>query len=174
VIRSIIFSITSIIILLSNPVSGLFQHQSNDEIKVDIINIEELNAIINNRNGKPLLINVWATWCTPCRDEFPDLIRLAKDYDDQIEVVGISADSPEEIDSKVTPFLQQINSSFSNFIIKFNDPEEFINLMNIRWGGAIPATFIYDKYGIQKEFFVGKKNFSDFEKRIKNYLSPTE
>ena len=46
--------------------------------------------------------------------------------------------------------------------------------MNQDWSGAIPATFIYDKTGVQKEVFIGKQSFDDFEKIVKSYLSPTE
>jgi len=174
IVTSIIFGFISFISIINYPVSELFQHQARDELKVEIINLEELNDIVITRQGKPLLLNVWATWCIPCREEFPDLIRLAEDYDDGIEVIGISVDSQGEIESKVIPFLQQVNSSFTNYIINFDDPEDFINLVNKDWGGAIPATFIYDKTGVQKEIFIGKQSFGDFEKSIKSYLSSTE
>lgn len=173
-INLIIFGFFALSTIISNPVYELLPYQARDELKVEIINLEELNDIINTRQGTPLLLNVWATWCIPCREEFPDLIRLAEDYDDGIEVIGISVDSQEEIESKVIPFLQQVNSSFTNYIINFDDPEDFINLVNKDWGGAIPATFIYDKTGVQKEVFIGKQSFGDFEKIVKSYLSPTE
>jgi thiol-disulfide isomerase/thioredoxin len=41
-----------------------------------------LNEIINNRMGKVLFINVWATWCVPCIEEFPDIVRIAEHYED--------------------------------------------------------------------------------------------
>jgi thiol-disulfide isomerase/thioredoxin len=170
----IIFGFIALSTINSNPVSELFQHQISDEFNVEIINLEELNDIINTRQGKPLLINVWATWCIPCREEFPDLMRMAEDYDDEIEVIGISVDLLEEIESKVNPFLQQVNSLFTNYIIEINDPEDFINFMSKDWSGAIPATFIYDKTGVQKVVFIGKQSFNDFEKIVKGYLSSTE
>lgn len=174
IVSTIIFSFISFFSVINYPVSELFQHQKSDEFNVEIINLEELNDIINTRQGKPLLINVWATWCIPCREEFPDLMRMAEDYDDEIEVIGISVDLLEEIESKVNPFLQQVNSLFTNYIIEINDPEDFINFMSKDWSGAIPATFIYDKTGVQKEVFIGKQSFNDFEKSIKSYLSSTE
>jgi thiol-disulfide isomerase/thioredoxin len=174
IVSTIIFSFISFISVINYPVSELIQHQKSDEFNVEIINLEELNDIIITRQGKPLLLNVWATWCIPCREEFPDLMRMAEDYDDEIEVIGISVDLPEEIESKVIPFLQQVNTSFNNYIIEINDPEDFINFMNQDWSGAIPATFIYDKTGAQEEVFIGKQSFNDFEEAIKSYLSSTE
>ena len=118
IVSTIIFSFISFISVINYPVSELFQHQAQVDLKVEIINLEKLNDIINTRQGKPLLINVWATWCVPCREEFPDLVQMAEDYDDEIEVIGISVDLQEEIESKVIPFLQQVNTSFNNYIIE--------------------------------------------------------
>lgn len=49
--------------------------------------------------GKVVLLNFWATWCPPCREEIPELIELANRYKDQLEIVGVSMDdaSPQEV-----------------------------------------------------------------------------
>ena len=136
--------------------------------KVEIISVEDLKELIENRNGKPLIINVWATWCAPCREEFPDLVTLANKYADEIEVVGISVDFPEELDSKIIPFLKKHNADFSNYVIKVIDPEDFINLLNEDWRGAIPATFVYDENGNQVKYLIGKQSYEGFEKLVEN------
>jgi thiol-disulfide isomerase/thioredoxin len=138
--------------------------------QVKIINISDLEEIIKQSDDRALLINVWATWCLPCREEFPDLVKLAKDYNENIRVVGISADDPDELDSKVIPFLKSQNAEFENYIIKVVDPEDFINLLNKDWGGVIPATFLYDKKGKQKEVLIGKQSYELFEKAVKKVI----
>jgi thiol-disulfide isomerase/thioredoxin len=45
----------------------------------------------NDFKGKVVLVNFWATWCPPCRDEIPDLIKLQEHYKDQLVVIGISS-----------------------------------------------------------------------------------
>jgi thiol-disulfide isomerase/thioredoxin len=47
---------------------------------VEVIDVKKLKEIINNRNGKPLLVNVWATWCVPCREEFPELVKITDKF----------------------------------------------------------------------------------------------
>ena len=48
------------------------------------------NAI--KTNGKPLLVNFWATWCDPCREEFPDLVKIDTDYKEKIDFITVSFD----------------------------------------------------------------------------------
>ena len=156
-------------ILVSGITSNVFS-QSGVKTQVKIINVSDLEKIINQNDERALLINVWATWCLPCREEIPELVKLAKDYNKYIRVVGISADDPDDLDSKVLPFLKNQNAEFENYIIKVVDPEDFINLLNKDWSGAIPATFLYDKYGKQKEILIGKQSYELFEKAVKKVI----
>lgn len=158
----------TVIVLWIKPGYSFFEPPSLNVIDVKIISIEELKELIKNRDGKPLLINVWATWCAPCREEFPDLVKIANEYFDQIDVVGISVDFPEEIDSKIIPFLKKQNADFKNYIIKVIEPEDFINLLNKNWSGAIPATFIYNGIGNQVRYLIGKQSFEEFKKVIES------
>lgn len=157
------------VILVSGITSNVFS-QPKAVSQVKIINVSDLEEIINQSDDRVLLINVWATWCLPCREEFPDLVKLAKDYDKNIRVVGISVDDTDDLDSKVIPFLKQQNAEFENYLLKVVDPEDFINLLNKDWGGAIPATFVYDKKGKQKEALIGKQSYELFEQAIKKVI----
>jgi thiol-disulfide isomerase/thioredoxin len=163
------------LVFLIKPVYALIDSPSEKSIKVEIVSIKDLRKIIENRIGKPLLINVWATWCAPCREEFPDLVKIANEYYGQIDVVGISVDFPEEIDSKIIPFLKKQNADFKNYVIKVIEPEDFINLLNENWSGAIPATFIYDGNGEQIKYLIGKQSYEEFEKAAlqASTISPT-
>ena len=44
------------------------------------VNAEEMQALLKRDGKRPLLVNYWATWCDPCRDEFPDLVKIDQDY----------------------------------------------------------------------------------------------
>src|SRR5215212_425288 len=55
----------------------------------------------NDFNGKVVLVNFWATWCPPCRDEIPDLIKLQQRYKDHLLIIGVSSDEgPVDMVSK--------------------------------------------------------------------------
>ncbi len=156
-------------IFYNKPVYPFLKVNIYNPIDVEVISVEDLKEVIKNRNGKPLLINVWATWCAPCREEFPDLVKIAEVYKEKIDVIAISVDFPEEIDSKIIPFLKKQNASFSNYVIKVVEPEDFINFLNLEWSGAIPATFIYDEKGKQVKHLIGMQSFTEFKKVIENF-----
>src|SRR5262245_24408831 len=57
-----------------------------------------LASAIAARSGRVVLVNFWATWCVPCREEFPDLARLEKAYRDKgVAVLGVSIDSAKDL-----------------------------------------------------------------------------
>lgn len=93
-------------------ISSLCFGQSFDSTEVKSIDQNELNSIIENREGKLLLINIWATWCVPCREEFPDLVELSQHYQNELDVIAISVDFTEDIQTKIKPFLKRIKSNF--------------------------------------------------------------
>ena len=154
----------TLIIILLLFLSDINYGQTDQQyLEVSEITIAELNDIIKNREGRVLLINIWATWCVPCKEEFPDLIKISDKYGEQIELVGISIDYPDEIESKIVPFLNELQPNFINYVNGENDSEMFINNLNPKWSGAIPATFFYDLEGKQYLFYEGKMSFEEIE-----------
>jgi len=145
--------------------------QSETTPEVKIINVSDLELILEEGKGSAILINIWATWCEPCREEFPDLVKLSDEYKKSIRFIGISADDVDELSSKVIPFLKKQNAQFENYLIKVTEPEDFIDLLNADWSGAIPATFIYDKNGKQTEVLIGNQSYEEFENSIKKVIN---
>jgi len=136
---------------------------------VKTIDEKGVKSLIENRDGRPLLINFWATWCIPCVEEFPDIVKLAKKYKD-VDFVGVSLDHPDEIKSKIEPFLKKMKAPFVNFVAKFKDDQVLIDMINKNWNGAIPATAIYNGKGKQVSFHPKKKTYSEFEKELKKVI----
>ena len=151
----------------------IFSCQNDKVIQTNIALLDsiKLTQLIEENKKNVFIVNVWATWCVPCVEEMPDLIKL-KDYykNKNVKIIGVSIDYPEEIESKVVPFIQKHNLNFPVFVNNFRKDELFINFLNQDWSGAVPATFIYDKNGIQKEFLLGKHSFDDFKSVVEKYL----
>ena len=138
---------------------------------ITVIDGEDIEKFISQRSGKVLLINIWATWCVPCREEFPDLIKLNEKFKSEIDVIGISVDYTDEIESKIKPFSKKMNVNFPLYVNGISDVEAFINIFDTEWNGAIPATFIYDSNGDIVNKIYGKKDFDYFENVIIHILN---
>jgi thiol-disulfide isomerase/thioredoxin len=160
--------------------SGCSENKKYTDIKeeeeknysVTIIDDKKISEIINNRMGKALFINVWATWCVPCVEEFPDIVKIAEHYrNTDVDVITLNVDMSSQIDSLVIPFLRSFNADLPVYNIREKSAENVINLLSDQWNGAIPATFIFDKNGEQKVFILGKEKFLNFRSAVDSVRS---
>ncbi len=89
--------------------------------------------------GKPLIVNVWASWCGPCRAEMGSLERLAQRYNGkEFNVIGISTD---DYRNKAELFLEQTETTFENFL------DHKLLLENMLGANTIPLTILVDANG---------------------------
>lgn len=138
-----------------------------DQILVEAIDEKGFRQLVTERKGKALFVNLWATWCKPCEEEFPDIVKLSNELaGPNIEFVAISLDYPDEVDSKIIPFLRENKISFKVYVADVKDQESFINTVNSVWSGALPATAVYDNSGRRKSFLVGQQDYTAFKKEI--------
>lgn len=135
------------------------------ELLTDIAS-EEIETLIakHNADGKVVLVNIWATWCGPCVEEFPDIVELKHKYKDQLEVVFISADFPEDRE-RALQFLKDQKVTWETYM-KTGKDEPFINAISNDWSGALPFTKIYSKNGQITSYWENKASFETFETAI--------
>ena len=117
-----------------------------------------------------MLVNMWATWCVPCREEFPDLLRLRRDYAGRgLRVVLVSGDFHSEA-AAARRFLQEQGVDFPTYI-KAGKDMEFINAFEPRWSGVLPATFIYDTDGALRHAWEQKTSYAPLEAGVLDVLN---
>jgi thiol-disulfide isomerase/thioredoxin len=114
--------------------------------KVTKIDIEGLKPLLKP-DGRPLLINFWATWCPPCREEFPDLVKLDKEFGGKIDVITISMDDPGDIDTLVPQFLAKMNAGMPTYLLHTPDEDAAIKLVTPDYSGNLPLTVLYESNG---------------------------
>jgi len=119
-------------------------------VSVASIDADGLAAVLKRQSpdAKPLLVNFWATWCDPCREEFPDLVKIDRQYRPQgLEFTAVSLDDPTEIKTAVPKFLREMGLTTPTYLLNVSDPEPAINRVDPEWSGALPATFLFDSQG---------------------------
>lgn len=131
-----------------------------------------LQRVLAAQKGKVVVLNFWATWCVPCREEFPDLGRLQTAYRERgFAVIGISTDFASQRPA-VEKFLADLKPPFSNYVKKpGGDDQRFIDAVERSWGGELPFTVLYDRSGRKAKVLSGKHSYAEYEKEIRPLLS---
>jgi thiol-disulfide isomerase/thioredoxin len=118
------------------------------KIVVAPIDTDALKNLLTQQRQRPLLVNFWATFCDPCRDEFPDLVKIDKDYRPQsLEFVTVSLDDMSDINTTVPEFLGSMKATMPAYLLNVSDPEPAINIVDMAWRGDLPATYLYNEKG---------------------------
>ncbi len=113
----------------------------NPEMAPPLQALDLLGKPVNKENwgGKVVLVNFWATWCPPCREEIPELLELKKEFKDQLEIVGMSED--DDPPASVLKFARQKGMTYPIVMAT----QELIDA----YGGvpALPTSFLIDTQG---------------------------
>jgi thiol-disulfide isomerase/thioredoxin len=136
------------------------KNEKTEISKIDVVDDEGLRKIISQRNGRTLFLNIWATWCAPCVEEFPAIVKLSKQFKgNNFEVIALSVDLPSERKSKIAPFIKKQGANFRVIVAEEKSSNDIINMLDPEWNGAVPVTFIYDKTGKQRKMLTGAQTY---------------
>lgn len=114
-------------------------------------------------HGKVVILNFWATWCPPCRDEVPDFVRLQSKYRDKgLAIVGLSLDAGGAND--VRPFVDEYDVNYTMLIANQETAESYGGIQ------GIPTSFLLDREGKIVKRFVGRASAEAFEEAIRPLL----
>lgn len=161
-------------VLVSFSISGCggSEHQKISTPEVLPLKAHEVQEVVESFAGdKAVLLNVWATWCIPCVEEFPYIIQVQNEHQDELQVVFISADFPEEID-RVNNFLADHGVYWQTYLKDDND-ERFIDAVWPDWTGAIPVTVFYNKDGTHLTYFERGAKYEEFKELALKAISNT-
>lgn len=126
-----------------------------NETKIIPLKPENYPALIEAYKGKIIVVNIWSTFCDPCREEFPEFLEIYQTFQEKpFKLLFISVDFPDDLD-RVKNFLEHHKVTFPTYWMDGKD-EPFIKAVNPEWSGAIPATLIYSPEGRRVFFKEGK------------------
>jgi thiol-disulfide isomerase/thioredoxin len=136
-----------------------------------LIDAQGYQRLLDQYRGKPVLITFWATWCEPCRDEYPMLNELAKQYAPKgLRVVGVNLDGDGDL-ILMRRFIARYKPAFPNYRKKPGGESAFLEAVLPGWQGELPASFFYAKDGRQIGHLLGARNRDTYEAAIGSLLA---
>ncbi|MFT9846672.1 peroxiredoxin family protein [Aneurinibacillus sp. REN35] len=114
---------------------------------------------LSDFRGKKVIVNMWATWCPPCRAEMPDMQKFyEKNKQKGIEIVAINLTQSEKNKNSVPAFIQEFGLTFPVFL---DEKSEIANTFQVQ---AIPTSYIIDSNGIIHQAITGPMDYDTMEK----------
>lgn len=119
------------------------EEKAADKVELKTVKYDKLNEAIRSHRGKVVVVDVWASWCLPCKQEFPHLVALHRKYAaDGLVCLSVSVDE-EKTAAKALEFLQKQKATFGNYRL-----DEETDFWQEKWDlKGIPAVFVFDRDG---------------------------
>ena len=140
-----------------------------DQSALPRITDKGIQTLVAKNKGKVVLVHFWATWCPPCAEEFPALVKVYAAYKPRgLEVIAVSLNDFSEM-QEVMSFVRKQNPPFPVYIAGTVE-EVFYRSIDKRWASGLPLSMIYDKTGKLRYFHDGARTYTQFERDIRSVL----
>lgn len=146
---------------------------SQDNKGIEIWDFEKLELYIQESTGKMKIINFWATWCGPCIKELPLFENIKQDYEKDAEVLLVSLDFSDMLESRVIPFVEKQGLSAKVILLSDEDYNSWIDKVHPSWSGSIPAT-LFVRIDGQRIFFEDEFEEEELSNLIDELLNKTQ
>lgn len=138
--------------------------------QVKLLSLNELEQRMAKGNDTTYVVNFWATWCGPCIEELPSFEKLQANFKDKpLKVILLSLDFKSKLSSAVIPFVNKHQLKTEVYVINEKDHQKFIERVDKKWEGAIPATLFYNQEKKIKHFY--EKPFESYKYLVDMMLS---
>lgn len=136
---------------------------------IPIIQQQELLDLLAKEDDTLRVVNFWATWCGPCVKELPHLEQLQRENLEQpLRVILVSLDFPSQLQKRVVPFVKKRKLRSTVLLLDGGDPNLWIDRVEPRWSGSIPATlFLYKGKRIFYEGQISEQELAQYVQQIK-------
>ncbi|MFA6243323.1 MAG: TlpA disulfide reductase family protein [Candidatus Hydrogenedentales bacterium] len=137
---------------------------------VELANEARVRELLAATKGKPLVVNVWATWCMPCVAELPELAKFHEGREKLgAGFLSLSADLSYEVEQTVKLFMRDKKVPFPVYVLDSLPPDVLAKMLNVeesKWDGPLPATFLLDKDGVMKQFWFEEVTSEELTKAV--------
>ncbi len=163
-------AVSSVATLSSAPAVSTAARSTHPEVVLRPMRAEDLLGEVRSRPSKGAIINIWASWCGPCREEVPMLQALGPNLArDGVDILLVSADEPEDTD-KAIAFLKANDIRLPAYLAA-RPLGDFKIGLNARWPGMLPATFLFDHAGKLRYFWGGPVYENEIYEVVQKFLA---
>jgi thiol-disulfide isomerase/thioredoxin len=108
----------------------------------------EVKQWLDAAKGKPVVVNLWATWCPQCVAEMPHLAEFYRQYAPKgVVFLSLSADDPKTTNTRVRDYYDQKKLPFPVFVLSTRHPDSMAAALRVELNGDLPTTLVYDRAG---------------------------
>jgi thiol-disulfide isomerase/thioredoxin len=137
--------------------------------QVNTLTLKDLQVRVNNHSDTLYVVNLWATWCSPCVAELPHFEKLNQEYSPKkVKVLLLSLDFLQNL-SKLEKFAVNKNLKSEVFLLNETNPTDWMGKIDEDWSGSIPATVLFQK-GKKVAFHEGDFSWVGLKSFIKSYI----
>lgn len=151
--------------------------QDEPAVRIQVVDAAAYQKVLDQHRGQVVLVDCWATWCLPCREQFPHTVALHRRYAPKgLSVISLSFDTPER-EAEVLKFLQQQRATFVNLLSQYGAGPQAMQAFDIPTG-ALPHYKLYDRRGQLEQVFsidpLAPQQFTveDIEASVQALLQP--
>jgi thiol-disulfide isomerase/thioredoxin len=153
---------TRIVLAILALCLGIGALHAEDKVEISPIKLTDLNAAIAKHKGKIVVVDFWATFCIPCRKEFPNLVKLHGEQSSTVACISVTVDDSDD-SAKALRFLKQQKAVFENYLL-----DEKAEVYQKEFGfAAVPCVLVYDRDGkLVKKFSDKEFTYKDVRKAV--------
>lgn len=141
----------------------------NCNAQVKLLTLSDLEQRMDKGKDTTYVVNFWATWCGPCVEELPYFERLNSAYKKQpIKVILMSLDFKSKLQKEVIPFVKKYKLAAEVYVVNEANQQMFIEKVNSKWSGAIPATWFVNKMKKVNSFYEKEFTYDDLNNTLLN------
>ncbi|MED1646130.1 TlpA disulfide reductase family protein [Brevibacillus agri] len=118
---------------------------------------------INGNRDKPVVVNFWASWCGPCRQEAPDLKAVYEKYRDRLDFYAVNMTANDDLEA-AKAFVKEFDLPFPILLDRRGEISDMYQV------SSIPTTYFIDKHGIIRQKIIGVTDRGSFEQYVRELV----